>query len=168
MLRAIPASLLHYRSCVPTLIHMYEPPHERPHVHSHRTPRIPQATGRPTLSCPLLSPYFSLFPLHLLCLLVNLMGFPLKTCSHILPSAVGRIKFWLCCTVFSHGPMRNIGFLGRWGMYACPASAARYPSQTSTIPYHTTLATFSSVRLRSIQFSSVAIRRAHRSMFPHL
>ena len=25
-------------SCVPTLIHMYEPPHERPHVHSHRTP----------------------------------------------------------------------------------------------------------------------------------
>ena len=52
-LRAIPASLLHYRSCVPTLIHMYEPPHERPHVHSHRTPRIPQATGRPTLSPPL-------------------------------------------------------------------------------------------------------------------
>ena len=52
-LRAIPASLLHYRSCVPTLIHMYEPPHERPHVHSHRTPRMPQATGRPTLSPPL-------------------------------------------------------------------------------------------------------------------
>ena len=51
--RAIPASLLHYRSCVLTLIHMYEPPHERPHVHSHRTPRIPQATGRPTLSPPL-------------------------------------------------------------------------------------------------------------------
>ena len=99
---------------------MYEPPHERPHVHSHRTPRIPQATGRPTLSCPLLSPYFSLFPLHLLCLLVNLMGFPLKTCSHILPSAVGWIKFRPSCTVLSHGPMRNIGFLGRWGTYACP------------------------------------------------
>ena len=52
-LRAIPASPLHHRSCVLTLIHMYEPPHERPHVHSHRTPRIPQATGRPTLSPPL-------------------------------------------------------------------------------------------------------------------
>ena len=75
--------------------------------------------GRLSL-CPLLSPSLLPFPLHLLCLLVNLMGFPLKTCSHILPSAVGRIKFWLCCTVFSHGPMRNIGFLGRWGMYACP------------------------------------------------
>ena len=115
-----PASPLHHRSCVPTLIYMYEPRHERPHVHSHRAPRMPQATGRPTLSCPLLSPYFSLFPLHLLCLLVNLMGFPLKTCSHVLPSAVGRIKFWLCCTVFSHGPMRNVGFLGRWGTHACP------------------------------------------------
>ena len=22
--------------------------------------------------------------------------------------------------MFSHGPMRNIGFLGRWGTYACP------------------------------------------------
>ena len=44
---------------------------------------MPQATGRPTLSPPL-----SLFlpsPLHLLCLLVALMGFPLKTCSHVLP-----------------------------------------------------------------------------------
>ena len=48
------------------------------------------------------------------------MGFPLKTCPHILPSAVGRIQFWLCCTVFSHAPMRNIGFFGRWGTYACP------------------------------------------------
>ena len=33
----------------------------------------------------LLSPYFSLPPLHLLCLLVTLMGFPLKTCSHVTP-----------------------------------------------------------------------------------
>ena len=48
------------------------------------------------------------------------MGFPLKTCSHILPSAVGRITFWLCCTMFSHGPMRNMWFPGRWGTYACP------------------------------------------------
>ena len=54
--RAIPASLLRCRSCVPTLIHMHEPPHERPHVHSHRTPRTPQAAGRPTLS-----PSLSLF-----------------------------------------------------------------------------------------------------------
>ena len=37
-----------------------------------------------------------------------------------LPSAVGWIKFRPSCTVFSHGPMRNIGFLGRWGTYVCP------------------------------------------------
>ena len=114
-------------------------------------PRTPQAAGRPTLSCPLLSPCFSLFPLHLLCLLVNLMAFPLKPCSHVLPSAVGRIQFWLCCTALSHGPMRNAGFLGRWGaclpavsaQWHCPcpkldpdASAARHPPQTSTMPCH--------------------------------
>ena len=51
------------------------------------------------------------------------MGLPLKTCPHALPSAVGRIQFWLCCTVFSHGPMRNIGVFGggaRGHTYACP------------------------------------------------
>ena len=58
--------------------------------------------------------------LNLLNISVNEMGFPLKTCSHMLPSAVGRITFWLCCTVFFHGLMRNVGFLGRWGTYACP------------------------------------------------
>ena len=42
--------------------HLHVPRHERPHVHSHRAPRIRQATGRQTLSCPLLSPYFSLSP----------------------------------------------------------------------------------------------------------
>ena len=70
-----PLSLFPFKTRImPTLIHMYESPHERPHVHSHRTPedatgywspherphvhshrtpRIPQATGRPTLSPPL-------------------------------------------------------------------------------------------------------------------
>ena len=37
-----------------------------------------------------------------------------------LPSAVGWIKFRPSCAVFSYGPMRNVGFLGRWGMHACP------------------------------------------------
>ena len=91
------------------------------------------------------------FPLHLLCLLVNLMGFPLTTCSHMLPSAVGWIKFRPSCALFSHGPMRNIGFLGRWGTYACPQClpsgtvagarvlpARRFGGQVSVIDiYHT-------------------------------
>ena len=77
---------------------------------------MPQATGRPTPLCPLLSPHYPLSPLQLLCLLVNLMGFPLKTCSHALPSAVGWIEFRPSCAAFSHGPMRNAGFLG----HACP------------------------------------------------
>ena len=37
--------------------------------------------------------------------------------DHHVQSSVPRL---LCCTVFSHGPMRNIGFLGRWGTHACP------------------------------------------------
>ena len=73
------------------------------------------------------------------------MGFPLKTCSHVLPSAVGWIKFRPSCTVFSHGPMRNIGFLGRWGTYACllalslsEAGPRRFGRQVSvTDIYHT-------------------------------
>ena len=41
--RAILATPLLYRSCVPTIIYMYEPRHERPHIHSNRAPRMPQA-----------------------------------------------------------------------------------------------------------------------------
>ena len=30
------------------------------------------------------------------------------------------VGFDVAPSVFSHGPMRNVGFLGRWGIYACP------------------------------------------------
>ena len=79
------------------------------------------------------------------------MGTPRKTCSHVLPSAAGW-KVYLTVAVFSHVPMRKIGFLGRWGTHACPqclpsdtcpypkpdldVSAASYPSQTSAMPCH--------------------------------
>ena len=96
-------------------------------------------------------------PCHVPC---HTIPWPLKTCSHVLPSAVGWIKFRPSCAVFSHGPMCNVGFLGRWGMYACPQCL---PSDTvpirswtrtlrppgirhrhlpyHTIPYHTGCAT---------------------------
>ena len=49
---------------------------------------------------------------------------PPKTYSHVLHSAVGWIKFLPCCTVFSHGPMRNVGFLGSGGGARMPARSA--------------------------------------------
>ena len=36
------------------------------------------------------------------------------------PLPYHTIPYSVLTTVFSHGPMRNIGFLGRWGTYACP------------------------------------------------
>ena len=117
----------------------------------------------------LLPPPLSLFlpfPLHRLCLLVNLMGFtfPLKTCPHILPSAVGWIKFRPSCTVFSHGLMRNIGFLGRWGTYACPQCL---PSDIVSIRSWTRTLRRPGIRHRHLPYQALLVR-ALLSVLPQL
>ena len=109
-----------------------------PHLHVRATTREaarPQPQGSEdatgywaadSLLPPPLSPFFP-FPLHLLCLLVNLMGFPLKPAPMYYPvqwdglsSGYAVVLSSATETVCSHAPMCNAGFLGRWGMHACP------------------------------------------------
>ena len=47
-------------------------------------------------------------------------GSPLKPATTCYPAQWDGLSSGLPVAAFSHAPMRNIGFLGRWGTHACP------------------------------------------------
>ena len=58
----------------------------------------------------------------------------------------------LYCTVLSHGPMRNIGFLGRWGTCACPQCL---PSDTVPIRSWTWTLRRPDIRHRQLPYHAI-------------